>query len=176
MNRLFRFTWPPSPDALGSPPPDDDAPTEPRRIVRMHHRVVAVLLRRLALATEPPAVSHSASEDQHRWRRRLGRTLGELSAFIENHRDFEESVLFPMLLAGADFLGPTLDDLSDDHIRIFDEMRRLNLLLDRLDLEPHLGVAERRALLPTLRSFVEGLWRHTLAEEAMLAELRGRHG
>ncbi len=168
------FSWPPSPDSLGPVASGEGSPHDPERLVRAQHRQLARILRNLAEAAEHPVLPAENEEAETRWRRNLRLSLGELNAFIENHRDIEESFLFPQLLEVAEELGPTLDDLSDDHVRIFDENRRLNLLMDRLDLVRRLGASEQAELLPPLRSFVEGLWRHTLVEEAMLDQIRGR--
>jgi hypothetical protein len=170
------FSWPPSPEALGPAPSGEGSPHDPERLVRTQHRHLARILRNLAEAADHPVLPTEDEERETRWRRKLRLSLGEMNAFIENHRDIEESFLFPQLLEAAEELGPTLDDLSDDHVRIFDENRRLNLLMDRLDLVRRLGASEQAELLPPLRSFVEGLWRHTLVEEAMLDQIRGRIG
>ena len=174
MNPAAPFPWPPSLEALGPAPSDEASPRDPDHVVRSQHRVLTRILAELADIVDhtlPPSAPPDAEE---RWRRLLRQALGEMNGFLENHRDIEESHLFPVLAVEAEDLGATLDDLSDDHVRIFDQNRRLNLLMDRLDLEGRLGPADHAELLPALRGFVEGLWRHTLVEEAMLAGLRGR--
>jgi hypothetical protein len=105
-------------------------------------------------------------------RRRLRLLMGEMNRFQAPHRDTEESVLFPHLLAGHPELAGALDSLGDDHILIFDQNRRVIDLLDRLDSKPELSPEDRAELLPSLRAFVEHVWRHTLVEETLVRGAR----
>ncbi len=165
MKPTVETPWPPSQDALdaiacGSP--DARGPVD---AIRRQHLEMASLLADLAQVADSLAVP--GPEDTN-LRRRLGACLGVLNRFLEAHRDAEESILFPELLATRPELSPALDDLSDEHLQIFADNRALNGLLDRLDLEPRLLPSHREALTPILRSFLERLWRHTLTEETLL--------
>ena len=171
MNQSIHAPWPPSLEALGPPPDDASDPHDPIGVMRRQHRELVPILRGLAQAVDRPAPD---LKNEVRLRRRVRDGLGELNHFLENHRDIEESHIFPYLLAGRAEIESALDDLGDEHIQIFEEMRQLNILMDRLDTERRPGDRGFSALLPVLRDFLERLWRHTLTEEALLRDWQER--
>ena len=182
MNERPSPPWPPSIEKLE---PIEDAaltPKDPRLLqdpvlvcLRQHRQIVEILGDLAvvvdALAGDPtPVGDSSAVEDPIR--RRLRLALGEMNRFLAPHRDTEESVLFPYLFVQRPELSDLMDMLGDEHIGIFEEVRLLNEIADRLALEPVLTPAHRAELGAPLRAFTEHVWRHTLTEESMIRAAR----
>jgi iron-sulfur cluster repair protein YtfE (RIC family) len=171
MDSMRETSWPPRLDSL-APIPDSVPATsgpvpfpDPARTILLQHRELTRILADLAETTDRlAAVSGSTGAKPIE---RLRKLMEELNHFLAPHRDTEESVLFPFLIEEHPDIASQLDDLSDQHVTIFDECRAVNRILDHLDLEPDRRSDHLAALLPALRSFIKRVWRHTLEEETL---------
>lgn len=164
---MSNLPWPPSPDSLGPMSRLAAEPRGPAAVTRRQHLELAAIMGRIAALIDSPASYQTAPD----WRSRLLSETETLVALMEDHRDMEESHLFPALLERDPEIAPVLDELGDDHVRIFEEWNRLQHAL-AIEEDPPGGPAPASIAVP-LRAFVEHLWRHTLGEEKLFDRVFG---
>ncbi len=159
--------WPPSPSALRSPPAGERDARGPMATMRREHRELAAIMGAIADLID----STPSGEPAALWRERLLAETASLGTRLEDHRDMEESLAFPLLLESEPAISPILDELGDDHLAIFDEWRRVSAAISWADQGA--VPAFPPDALRSLRAFIEHLWGHTLGEEKLLDRVLG---
>ncbi len=165
MNRSPDPTWPPSLSALGPSPADRPSGHNAIDSVRRQHaavtRITLSLIDTIGTLQDDDGGNSKAQSI-------LRKQFTDLERLLEDHRDQEETFLFLLLQTKRPNLSPEIDAFGEEHIEIFRSVRTLSGGLDEIEIHTDQRAQLIASFLPLLVGFLQRLWEHTLAEEALL--------